>query len=125
MPGGPGDACPPHLRRQGTARRVVLRGPGRALPDGGLPPEPPFAPHDIAGFHRALTAVRTAGYGLNTGESEPGTTALGCCARDADGRAGAAISVSVPTLRLPRSRIPEAEAAVTAAAARVTAQPAA
>ncbi|UNM16567.1 IclR family transcriptional regulator [Streptomyces formicae] len=93
-----------------------------ALYADGLPTDLPFDVADVAGFHRALAMVRRAGYGLNSGESEPGVTAVGACVHGPDGRALAALAVSAPSLRLPKSRVPEIAAAVRATASRLSAE---
>ena len=91
------------------------------FPDGP-PAGAAKAATDIAGFHKALLAVRRRGYGVNVGESERGITAVGACVRDPEGRAVAAISVSAPSLRLPRGRVPRFAELVGAAAARAGAE---
>ncbi|MFK0296545.1 IclR family transcriptional regulator [Streptomyces sp. NPDC090442] len=118
-----GAVMPAHRTSGGKALLAELsRDALAALYEDGLPTELPFAADDIAGYHRALSSIRTVGYGLNNGESEPGITALGCCVRDANGRAVAAIALSAPTLRFPRGRIPEIETAVKKVAAQVSEQ---
>lgn len=66
----------------------------------------------LAALHESLTAVRAAGYGLNRGGTEQGIAAVGVAVRDDEGRAVAAVSVSVPSMRLTRQRVPELVAAL-------------
>jgi IclR family transcriptional regulator, acetate operon repressor len=74
---------------------------------------------DLADLRRKLAAVRRGGYALNIGETERGISAVGAAVREPGGRAIAALSVSVPTLRLPRTRVPEVAAVLRDAVARM------
>lgn len=60
----------------------------------------------VAELLRKLETVRRRGYALNLNESERGISAVGVCLRSADGRAIGAISISAPSIRLPRGRLP-------------------
>lgn len=102
-----GATMPAHLTSGGKAllAELSLAELAAIFPEGP-PPGSAMTATDIAGFHKALLAVRRRGYGVNTGESERGITAVGACVHDAAGRAVAAITVSAPSLRLPRGRIP-------------------
>lgn len=55
---------------------------------------------DHARLRDELDQVRTQGYSLNSGESEPGATSVGAPVRDRAGGAVAAISVAGPTERM-------------------------
>lgn len=69
----------------------------------------------LEGLHRELARVRRGGYGINIEESEAGIIAVGACVRAVSGTAVAALSVSVPTVRLSRRTIrPLAEIVVAA-----------
>ena len=118
-----GAIMPAHLTSGGKAllAELSLAELAAIFPDG--PPADGTAPAaDIAGFHKALMTVRRRGYGINVGESERGITAVGACVRDPAGRAVAAITVSAPSLRLPRGRIPRFAELVRSAAARAGAE---
>jgi len=60
--------------------------------------------------------VREEGFAVNIGESQPEVAAIGAVARDRDGHARAAVTVSVPISRLDADRIAELAPAVLAAA---------
>jgi DNA-binding IclR family transcriptional regulator len=85
-------------------------------PDGGS-----LQAGDMARFHRALVSVRHRGYGVNIDESERGISAVDACMHDPAGRAVAALTVSAPSLRLRRARIPQFAEAVRAAARQMEA----
>jgi DNA-binding IclR family transcriptional regulator len=65
-------------------------------------PDPP----DLKPLLRCLTSVRQRGYGTNIGESERGVNAVGVRVRVHDASSMAAVTVSAPSFRLPRARIP-------------------
>lgn len=117
-----GAVMPAHLTSGGKAllAELSLAELAATFPDGP-PADGAVRADDIAGFHRALLAVRRRGYGVNIEESERGITAVGACVHDIAGRAVAAITVSAPTLRLPRGRIPRIAKLVQAAARRIEA----
>lgn len=66
-----------------------------------------LGPEQLADLHRQLVVVRRRGYGLNRGESEPGIGAVGVAIGSASAPPLAAISVSVPLMRLARLRLPQ------------------
>jgi DNA-binding IclR family transcriptional regulator len=66
-------------------------------------PEPP----DLKPLLRSLRSVLQRGYGTNVGESERGVTAVGVRVRVPDAASMAAVTVSAPSFRLPRARIPD------------------
>jgi DNA-binding IclR family transcriptional regulator len=71
---------------------------------------------------RALLArVRRAGFALNDGLSERGVVALGVAVRGSDGRALAGLSVSMPSVRYDRQRLPSLVAALNRAAGAIEA----
>ncbi|GJF25864.1 MULTISPECIES: IclR family transcriptional regulator [Streptomyces] len=76
---------------------------------------------DPAGLHRRLAAVRRDGYAVNIGETERGISAVGAAVHEPGGRAIAALTVSAPTLRLPRPRVAEIAAVLVEAAHRMEA----
>lgn len=113
-----GAMMPAHLSSGGKTLLAELSPPAlRAIyADVGEDGKPDF---DL--LERTLTATRRRGYGLNLGEAERGIHAIGAAVREPTGRAIAAISVSLPSLRLPRRRIPELAASVLATAAAIDA----
>jgi DNA-binding IclR family transcriptional regulator len=54
---------------------------------------------DLARLHRDLDNVRANGFALNEGRSERGVVAIGRPVRDAEGRAVAGLSISMPSVR--------------------------
>jgi IclR family acetate operon transcriptional repressor len=118
-----GAVMPAHLTSGGKALLAELSMTELAatFPDGP-PADGSLRADDIAGFHRALLAVRRRGYGVNIGESERGITAVGACVHDPAGRAVAAVTASAPSVRLPHSRIPQFAEVVVAAAGRIEAE---
>lgn len=74
---------------------------------------------EAGALHRRLDGVRRAGFAVNTEGTERGITAVGAAVHDAGGRAVAALAISAPTLRLPRSRLPEATTALREAVRRL------
>ena len=68
-----------------------------------------------------LARVRASGFGVNQGQTEDGIGAVGVAVRDDDGRPLAAISVSVPAVRLTRARTPDLVAALRRCAADASA----
>lgn len=76
---------------------------------------------DLANLKRELAATRKRGYGVNFDESERGVSAISVCVRDQLGRALAAVAAGVPSVRFPRSRIPEFVASLCRTAERISA----
>jgi IclR family acetate operon transcriptional repressor len=66
----------------------------------------------LAALHEDLARVRAAGFGVNEGATEDGISALGVAVRDDRGMPVVAVSVSVPSMRLTRQRLPELVAAL-------------
>jgi len=61
----------------------------------------------FAALQRELRTVRRQGFAVNAGRTESGVTAVGRAVRDENGRAEAAVSVSMPSSRFSRDRLPE------------------
>ncbi|WP_030915638.1 IclR family transcriptional regulator [Streptosporangium amethystogenes] len=62
---------------------------------------------NLATLRRELRTVRDRGFAINAGRTEKGVTAIGRAVRGEDGRAQAAVSVSMPTSRFSRDRLPD------------------
>ncbi len=67
-------------------------------------------------LRRELRQVRERGFAINAGRTEEGVTAVGRAIRREDGRAEAAVSVSMPSSRFSRDSLPEIVAALVATA---------
>ncbi len=67
---------------------------------------------DLSRLHRDLEKIRTNGFALNEGRSERGVVAVGRPVRDADGQAVAGLSISMPSVRYDRHRLPSWVAAI-------------
>jgi DNA-binding IclR family transcriptional regulator len=80
-----------------------------------------LGPDELAALQRDLNATRRRRYGLNRGESERGIVAIGMPVHSG-GRAVAAISVSVPSVRYSSSRLREMLPSLRAAAAAIDAE---
>ena len=102
--------------RWGWSRRCTPRAPGKPFWPGASPGPRRRARARLEGFttrtlvdvdalHRELRAIREAGYSINRREWRDDIRGV-AAVRDADGRARAAISVAVPTHRLPDEDIP-------------------
>lgn len=74
---------------------------------------------DLGQLQALLAGVRRRGYALNLGEAERGIHAVGAAVVDRRGAIGA-ISLSLPSLRLPRRRIAELGQAVSETAAAIS-----
>lgn len=74
---------------------------------------------DLARLHRELEKVRANGFALNEGRSERGVVAVGRPVRDTDGAAVAGLSVSMPSVRYDRHRLPPLVAAIGFAAGAI------
>ncbi len=77
---------------------------------------------DVRRLHRLLVASARRGYALNFGDTERGIHAIGVTIHDAGARGEAAISLSVPSLRLPRNRAAEVAESVRATATAIDAE---
>ncbi|WP_067664821.1 IclR family transcriptional regulator [Nocardia miyunensis] len=76
---------------------------------------------DLPTLRARLTRVRRAGFALNNGLSERGVVAIGVPVRDADGTALAGLSISMPTVRYDRERLPSLVATLHRAAGAIEA----
>lgn len=91
-----------------------------ALYPRGLPTVSEVAVSTLDGLLRELALTRQRGYGTNFDESERGVSAIGVCVRDQLGRAVAAVTTAVPTVRFPPDRAPEFAEALHRTAERIT-----
>jgi IclR family transcriptional regulator, acetate operon repressor len=76
---------------------------------------------DLAALNRELAEVRADGYGLDERGPEDGVSAVSVAAPGEDAAPIAALTVSVPAVRLTRAHVPELTAALRRAAAELTA----
>jgi DNA-binding IclR family transcriptional regulator len=67
---------------------------------------------DLKALRREMRLARERGFAINNGRTETGVTAVGRAVRTPDGRAEAAVSVSLPTARFSRERLPRLVAAL-------------
>src|SRR5262245_41276083 len=72
---------------------------------------------DLGRLHAELQRIRRNGFALNQGRSERGVVAVGVLVRGPDGQALAGLSVSIPSVRYERTRLPELVATVKVGAA--------
>lgn len=92
------------------------------LPTGRLRALTPHTITDSAVLLRALEQVRRDGYATAVDELEVGLTAVAAPIRGVDGSVIASVSVSGPSFRLDKSRLPAVAAATREAAAAVSAR---
>jgi DNA-binding IclR family transcriptional regulator len=117
-----GTVLPAHL----TSGGKVLLGDlpaaefDRLYPSSGVPALG-LGPDELPAVKRDLNATRKRKYGLNRGESERGIVAVGMPVHSG-GRAVAAISVSVPSVRYSPARLREMLPVIRAAAAAIDAE---
>ncbi|MFI7111424.1 IclR family transcriptional regulator [Nonomuraea sp. NPDC050227] len=71
---------------------------------------------DLARLRRDLRSVRHSGVALNLERTERGVVAVGCPVKGRDGATGAALSISMPSVRYSPKEIKPLVAALTAAA---------
>jgi len=76
---------------------------------------------DLASLRRELSRVRSQGFAVNQGRSERGVVAVGVPVRDADGVAIAGLSVSMPSVRYDKERLPRLVATLNKAAGAIEA----
>jgi DNA-binding IclR family transcriptional regulator len=76
---------------------------------------------DLVDLGPTLRTARITGYAVNLGTTERGIHAIGAVLHGADGSPAGAISLSMPSLRLPRRRVPELAVEVRATAAAIDA----
>lgn len=68
-----------------------------------------------------LARIRRSGFALNQGRSERGVVAIGVPVRDPEGRAVAGLSISIPSVRYDKQRLPHFVAALHKAAGAIEA----
>ncbi len=78
-------------------------------------------PPDLAKLRAELSRVRRQGFALNQGRSERGVVAVGVPVRDGDGSAVAGLSVSMPSVRYAKERLPLLVAALSRVARAIEA----
>jgi DNA-binding IclR family transcriptional regulator len=61
---------------------------------------------NLVALRRELRTTRERGFAINAGRTEAGVTAVGRAVRGEDGTAQAAVTVSMPTTRFSRDRLP-------------------
>lgn len=76
---------------------------------------------DLTRLRSELTRIRKQGFVVNQGRSERGVVAVGVPVRDADGKAVAGLSVSIPSVRYDRQRLPSLVATLRMAVAGIEA----
>lgn len=74
---------------------------------------------DPTALRREMRLARKRGFALNNGRTELGVTAVGRAVQGADGRAEAAVSISLPTARYSRTVLPKLVAALAATTADI------
>ena len=77
---------------------------------------------DLVTLGAELAKIRRQGFAVNQGRSEKGVVAVGAPIRGIDGVALAGLSLSMPSPRYDRSRLPELAATLQAAAQRISAE---
>ncbi|HET9655998.1 MAG TPA: IclR family transcriptional regulator [Kineosporiaceae bacterium] len=113
-----GVEVPPHCSALGK----VLYAFGRLrLPAGPLERRTPATITSVERLERELVEVRRRGWAVAWEELETGLVAIASPVRTADGVVGA-VSVSAPTARLPRSRVPAVAALLVAQTGEVSGQ---
>ncbi|WP_229403368.1 IclR family transcriptional regulator [Micromonospora okii] len=85
-------------------------------------PDLPNDRPDLAKLHAKLVRIRKQGFAVNQGRSERGLVAVGVPVRDAGGAAVAGLSVSMPSVRYDRDRLPALVAALSRAAGAIEAE---
>ena len=113
-----GVEVPPHCSALGK----VLYAFGRLrLPSGPLERRTPATITSLERLERELVEIRRRGWAVAWEELEVGLVAVAAPVRTADGVVGA-VSVSAPTARLPRSRVPAVGALLVAQTGEVSSQ---
>jgi DNA-binding IclR family transcriptional regulator len=104
-----GVAYPAYLTSAGKALLAELSDAElrRIYPRRKLPQLTPRSPATRDALLEELKQVRALGYATNFGESELGIHAVGVAQRTSSDRVAAAMAVSAPEQRLPKSRVPE------------------
>ena len=117
-----GAVLPAHLTSGGKVLLADLPAAefDRLYPSSGVPALG-LGPDELAALQRDLNTARRRKYGLNRGESERGIVAVGVPVHSS-GRAVAAISVSVPSVRFSSARLRQMLPPLRAAAAAIDAE---
>jgi DNA-binding IclR family transcriptional regulator len=117
-----GMLLPAHCTSGGQALLAELsRDQFAALYPRDMPDSPAGPAVRRVTLQRQLATVRRRGYATNFEESERGIVAVGACVRDSAGQAVAGIAVAIPSVRCPRSDVPQLAKAVRTAAAAASA----
>jgi DNA-binding IclR family transcriptional regulator len=103
-----GMAFPAHLTSGGPAMLAELpRHELEALYDESRWLDRPAERPNLAALRRQLALVRERGFAINDGRTEKGLVAIGRAIQMYEGCADAAVSISMPSARFSRSRLPE------------------
>ncbi|WP_169983238.1 IclR family transcriptional regulator [Microbispora sp. H10836] len=101
-----GDLMPAYCSAGGKALLAELSNTDlEMLHRGGLPPWPTARIATLAALKTQLMTVRRRGYGMNNEETEQGVSGVGVAIRDPAGKAVAAFTVAVPSVRFDRSGV--------------------
>ncbi len=114
-----GVAVPAHCSAQG---KIFLAHDRILLPPGDLPAATPQTVTDPMVLLKELAEIRRRGWASTWEELEIGLVAVAAPVRGPDGSVVGAVSVTGPSARIPRERIPTIAAAATDAAATASAQ---
>jgi len=104
-----------------TAGLLLPAEPSDEELEEAYPPERYADRPDLDRLRAELAKVRRNGFALNQGRSERGVVAIGVPVRDPDGRALAGLSLSMPSCRYDRHRLPSLVSALSRAAGAVEA----
>jgi DNA-binding IclR family transcriptional regulator len=77
---------------------------------------------DLATLRRELTRIRSQGFAVNQGRSEKGVVAIGVPVRDPAGVVLAGLSISMPSVRYDKERLPHLVATLNRAAGAIEAE---
>lgn len=119
-----GASAPLHCTGVGKAL-LAWSDPSDVVARLGPGPYPQFTPHSLTtlpAYQAALAAVRAQGYALDDEERELGVRCLAAPLRGEDGAVVAALSLSAPTARFGRERVPVLAARLGQAAGRISAR---
>jgi IclR family acetate operon transcriptional repressor len=114
-----GAVMPAHLTSGGQALLSFLTPDELTGLYSRIPAGERFSGTDLRALRRSLSETRRRGYGLNLGGTEPGLTAVGRCVIGPDSSPIAAITISAPSARLSKVRIPEVADALREAVGRL------
>jgi IclR family transcriptional regulator, acetate operon repressor len=114
-----GAVMPAHLTSGGQALLACLSADQLSDLCARVPPGDGFTSADLASLRRSLNETRRRGYGLNIAGTEPGLTAVGRWVLGPDSTPVGAITVSAPSARMSKARIPEVAVALREAVDRL------